>query len=335
SLSRRARRTSCRWLRENPGQESFMHHRLFRWLRHNTFLSVSSLSVSSLVWMAVSSAPVLAQGENETQAPPAAATPQPAASPTAEPAPPQGGAGPALEQKQEAAPAPRPGGGTVLPETRVVAPVQRQKPRTPPPQVVARQPPAPTQAQVVAPQNEKLDARRNTILAPLGAGTYQISHQDIESLPQGVNTGLDKVLLQAPGVTQDSAASGDLHVRNEHANVQFRINGIQLPDGVGAFGQILDTGFIGSLRLTTGAPPAPFDARPPRLSAGARPAQGGLRTAGLVDIQTKTDAFNNSGSVSLYGGSHQTISPYFEYGGTPGHTHYYPTGRYTPHNSHL
>ncbi|HXB80526.1 MAG TPA: hypothetical protein VNX23_24480, partial [Bradyrhizobium sp.] len=94
-----------------------MHHRLFRWLRHNTFLSVSSLSVSSLVWMAVSSAPVLAQGENETQAPPAAATPQPAASPTAEPAPPQGGAGPAPEQKQEAAPAPRPGGGTVLPET--------------------------------------------------------------------------------------------------------------------------------------------------------------------------------------------------------------------------
>src|SRR6476661_4942614 len=99
-----------------------MHHRLFRWLRHNTFLSVSSLSVSSLVWMAVSSAPVLAQGESETQAPPAA-TPQPAASPTAEPPPPQGGAGPAPEQKQEAAPAPRPGGGTVLPETRVVAPV--------------------------------------------------------------------------------------------------------------------------------------------------------------------------------------------------------------------
>src|ERR1700746_1962931 len=237
-----------------------MHHRLFRWLRHNTLLSVSSLSVSSLVWMAVSSAPVLAQGESETQAPPAAATPQP--------------------------------------------------------QVVSRQPPAPTQAQVVATQNEKLDAARNTILAPLGAGTYQISHQDIESLPQGVNTGLDKVLLQAPGVTQDSAASGDLHVRNEHANVQFRINGLQPPDGVGAFGQILDTGFIGSLSLIT----------------GALPAQYGLRTPGLVDIQTKTDAFNNPGSVSLYGGSHQTISPYFEYGGTAGQTQYYLTGRYLQNN---
>jgi len=124
------------------------------------------------------------------------------------------------------------------------------------------------------------------------------------------------VLLQAPGVTQDSAASGDLHVRNEHANVQYRINGIMLPDGVGAFGQILDTGIIGSLTLIT----------------GALPAQYGLRTAGVLDIQTKTDAFNNSGSVSLYGGSHGSITPSFEYGGTVGQTQYFVSGRYLQNN---
>ena len=45
-----------------------------------------------------------------------------------------------------------------------------------------------------------------------------------------------------------------------------------LPDGVGAFGQILDTGIVGSLALLT----------------GALPAQYGLRTAGVLDIQTKT-----------------------------------------------
>jgi hypothetical protein len=229
-----------------------MHHRLFSWLRYNTVLPVSSL-----VWIAVSSAPVLAQGENQNQAPPAATTPQPSATPAVEPAQPQGGAGPAPTKPQGATPAPKPAAGNVLPETRVVAPVQRQKPRTPP-QVVSRQPPAPTptQAQVVATQNEKLDAARNTILAPVGAGTFQITHEAIEALPQGVNTGLDKVLLQAPGVSQDSAASGDLHVRNEHGNVQYRINGIQLPDGVGAFGQILDTGIVGRLALITGALPA-------------------------------------------------------------------------------
>jgi outer membrane receptor protein involved in Fe transport len=289
-----------------------MHHRPFPWLRHNMLLSVSSL-----VWMAASIAPALAQGETSTQAPPPSATPQPSATPAAEPAQPPGGAAPAPEQKQEAAPAPQPAaGGNVLPETRVAAPVQRQKPRNKPPQVVSNQPPAPTQAQMVATQNEKLDAARNTILAPVGAGTYQLSHQAIEALPQGVNTGLDKVLLQAPGVTQDSAASGDLHVRNEHGNLQYRINGIQLPDGVATFGQIFDTGFIGTLNLLT----------------GALPAQYGLRTAGIIDIQTKTDAFNNTGSVSLYGGSHQTISPYFEYGGTAGQTQYFVTGRYLQNN---
>ena len=54
--------------------------------------------------------------------------------------------------------------------------------------------------------------------------------------------------------------------------IQYRINGIMLPDGVGAFGQILDTGIVGSLALLT----------------GALPAQYGLRTAGVLDIQTKS-----------------------------------------------
>ena len=120
------------------------------------------------------------------------------------------------------------------------------------------------------------------------------------------------MLLQTPGVSQDSAASGELHVRNEHGNLQYRINGIMLPDGVGAFGQILDTGIIGSLALLT----------------GALPAQYGLRTAGVLDIQTKADAFNNSGSVSVYGGSHGSITPSFEYGGTAGQTQYFVSGRY-------
>src|SRR6185437_4652912 len=48
----------------------------------------------------------------------------------------------------------------------------------------------------------------------------------------------------------------------------------------------------------------------------------------VIDITTKTDAFNNSGSVSVYGGSHGTITPSFEYGGTAGQTQYFVSGRY-------
>src|SRR6202035_1136589 len=186
------------------------------------------------------------------------------------------------------------------PKTRVTTGQRRQTPAAPPQ----------TEAQVVAGKNEKFDEARRNIVAPIGAGTYEMNQQALEALPQGTNTPLDKVLLQAPGVTQDSAASGELHVRNEHANLQYRINGIMLPDGVGAFGQILDTGIVGSMALLT----------------GALPAQYGLRTAGVLDIQTKTDAFNNSGSVSLYGGSHSTITPSYEYRGPVGQTQHFVSG---------
>ena len=232
-------------------------------------------------------------------------TPPPAALPTPAPA-------------STATPAPAGNGVTALPEIDVVAPRRAQAPRRPKTRVVSGQrretPAAPpqTEAQAVAGQNEKFDEVRRSIVAPAGTNSYQVNHQAIEAMPQGANTALDKVLLQTPGVSQDSAASGELHVRNEHANLQYRINGIMLPDGVGGFGQVLDTGIVGSLALITGALPALY----------------GQRTAGVLDIQTKADAFDNSGSVSVYGGSHGTITPSFEYGGTAGQTQYFVSGRY-------
>ncbi|MET3910249.1 outer membrane receptor protein involved in Fe transport [Bradyrhizobium sp. S3.3.6] len=212
---------------------------------------------------------------------------------------------------------------TTLPSVEVDAPKQTQAPRRPKVRVAVAKRRATTQArpQTEAPaavegQSDRFDAARQSVLPPGGATTHTLNHQAIEALPQGSNASLDKVLLQFPGVTQDSAASGDLHVRNEHANLQYRINGVMLPDGVGAFGQILDTGIIGSLSLLT----------------GALPAQYGQRTAGVLDIQTKADAFNNTGVVGVYGGSHGTISTNVEYGGTAGQTQYFLSGRFLQNN---
>ncbi|MGY3238772.1 MULTISPECIES: TonB-dependent receptor domain-containing protein [unclassified Bradyrhizobium] len=212
---------------------------------------------------------------------------------------------------------------TTLPSVEVEAPKQTPAPRRPKVRVVAgkRQPPTPARSQREAPAavegpGERLDAARQSILPPGGATAHTLTRQAIEALPQGSNASLDKVLLQFPGVTQDSAASGDLHVRNEHANLQYRINGVMLPDGVGAFGQILDTGILGSLSLLT----------------GALPAQYGQRTAGVLDVTTKADAFNNSGVVGVYGGSNGTISTNVEYGGTVGQTQYFLSGRFLQNN---
>jgi outer membrane receptor protein involved in Fe transport len=209
-------------------------------------------------------------------------------------------------------------GSTLLPEIKVTAPRQPQKPRRPRHHVATQQhrqepqAPPPTEAERLSAQNSTLDTARSNIVSPAGATSYAVNQQAIAALPQATNATLDKVLLQAPGVTQDSAASGDFHVRNEHGNLQYRINGIALPDGVGGFGQIIDTALIGNMSLLT----------------GALPAQYGLRTAGVIDIQTRNDAFNNSGTVSVYGGSRGTITPSVEYGGTAGQTQYFVSGRY-------
>ncbi|MGX4806461.1 TonB-dependent receptor [Bradyrhizobium guangdongense] len=212
---------------------------------------------------------------------------------------------------------------TTLPTVEIDAPKQTQAPRRPKVRVAVDRRRSTSQArpQTEAPaavegQSEKLDTARQSILPPGGATAHTLTRQAIEALPQGSNASLDKVMLQFPGVTQDSAASGDLHVRNEHANLQYRINGVMLPDGVGAFGQILDTGIVGSLSLLT----------------GALPAQYGLRTAGVLDISTKSDAFNNSGVVGVYGGSNGTISTNVEYGGTVGQTQYFLSGRFLQNN---
>jgi outer membrane receptor protein involved in Fe transport len=198
---------------------------------------------------------------------------------------------------------------TVLPETKVEAPKQAAKPAKRTPRVVSRgaatPPQTPPPLSPIAQLEEKMsnfDQSRSNLYTTIGTTSDTISHDTIQNLPQGTNQSVEKVLLQAPGVSQDSAASGLLHVRNDHGNVQFRINGVMLPDGVTGFGTIFDTSFIGSIALVTGALPAEF----------------GLRTVGLVDITTRKDVFNNSGTVSMYGGSHGTIVPSFEYGGTFG-----------------
>ena len=156
-----------------------------------------------------------------------------------------------------------------------------------------------------------MDQARENLLPKIGASTYTISREAIVDMPQGDNTPIDKVILQMPGVSYDSAVSNpNFHVRSEYANVQIRINGIVLPEGVSALGAFLDTNFIGSLSLLD----------------GALPAQYGLRTAGVLDITSRSFAAPG-GEVSLYGGSHQTITPSVDYGGSFGNTEYFVTAR--------
>ncbi|MEI9982213.1 MAG: hypothetical protein WDN69_02755 [Aliidongia sp.] len=135
---------------------------------------------------------------------------------------------------------------------------------------------------------KRLNEARDSISPSIGASTYTFTHEAIENLPGGENNPIDQITLQAPGVDQDNLANGGLHVRNEHLNVQYRINGVILPDGVSFFGQSISPRFVGSMDLVTGALPAEY----------------GLRTAGIIDIDSKSDLFQSGGQIGLYGGSY-------------------------------
>ena len=161
---------------------------------------------------------------------------------------------------------------------------------------------------------KRLEEARMTIQPRIGASTYEITKQAIEAQPGGQNNSLSQVLLQAPGVTQDSTNQGAIHVRNEHANVQYRINGVILPEGVSLF--------------ATGGGLSPRFASKVDLITGALPAEYGLRTSGIIDIQTKNGVFDPGGYLGMYGGSFSWLQPSFEYGGSQGRLNYYGTGSY-------
>jgi outer membrane receptor protein involved in Fe transport len=166
----------------------------------------------------------------------------------------------------------------------------------------------PVQAVVVDAVRQKLDAARNGLSPDTGSNVYKFGQADIAALPLGESTPLNQVVLQAPGVVQDSY--GQLHVRGDHANVQYRIDGVVIPEAISGFGQSLETRFADSIDVLT----------------GALPAQYGYRTAAVIDIRTKAQAEGTSGSVSYTGGSNGHNEESGEVAGAHGPISYYLTG---------
>lgn len=157
---------------------------------------------------------------------------------------------------------------------------------------------------------KRLDEAREHIQPSLGASNYEITSATIKALPGGENQQFNQILLQAPGVVQDGF--GQFHVRDDHNGLQYRINGTILPEGLAVFGQTLSPRLVDRVNILT----------------GALPAQYGLRTAGVIDITTKSGLFDNGGTASIYGGSHNTIQPNLTYGGSSGSTNYFVSGDY-------
>ncbi len=152
-------------------------------------------------------------------------------------------------------------------------------------------------------------------LSSIGTNSFRFDQAAIHELPAGPNTELSQILNQAPGVSQDGYGQGQggLHIHGENGGgIQYRLDGILLPDAVSEFGEIFSARYARSISLLT----------------GVLPAEIGYRTEGVVDIRTKRGCGSASNSFELWGGAHATIKPSFEYDGCRGPLSYYFSGFY-------
>lgn len=142
-------------------------------------------------------------------------------------------------------------------------------------------------------------------LAPIqhkvSSETYSLSRKDIEAIPRGSNIEFNDLLMTIP-----SAVNGSLkqvHIRQDHANLQVRIDGVPIPDTVSSvFTDVISPRAWERADIILGGPEAQF----------------GNRTAAVIDITSKSGTKPGFGSVQMFGGSNETVNPSFEYGGALG-----------------
>lgn len=131
--------------------------------------------------------------------------------------------------------------------------------------------------------------------------TFSLNRKEIEALPRGNNIDLDQLLLTIPSAAAD--ALKQVHIRQDHANLQFRIDDVPIPDTVtSTFTDVLTPRAWERSDIILGGPEARY----------------GDRTAAVFTITPKGGTSPAFGSVQTFGGGFQTVNPSFEYGGMIG-----------------
>jgi outer membrane receptor for ferrienterochelin and colicin len=159
----------------------------------------------------------------------------------------------------------------------------------------------------------KVKAKKR-ILPKSSTSKQEVTQERIRQLPQGDAIPLPKLIsTTTPGVVP--GAFGQLFIRGNHANIQYRLDGIQLPDSPSnTFGEVFSARNIDKLEVITGGVPAEF----------------GQRLGAVINIASKTGPLEGAGKVELNYGSYRTFSPFGYYGGSSGDGsfHYFLSANY-------
>jgi hypothetical protein len=129
------------------------------------------------------------------------------------------------------------------------------------------------------------------------SSTSTLEREEIKNLPRGDTASVNEILSTQPGFVYD--AMGNLFARGNHANIQYQIDGVPLPDSVsGLFGSFLSPKLVENMEVITGGLDAEY----------------GERLAAVVNLNSRKPSAAGEGQIELMGGSYQTLSPSIVYG---------------------
>jgi hypothetical protein len=124
------------------------------------------------------------------------------------------------------------------------------------------------------------------------ASASSLGRAELDDLPRGDSASVNEVLATQPGFVYD--AFGNLFARGNHANIQYQLDGVPLPDSVsGLFGGLLSPKLVEDLEVLTGGLGAEY----------------GDRLAAVVNLASRRPTEEGAVTLEVLGGSWQTLSP--------------------------
>lgn len=147
--------------------------------------------------------------------------------------------------------------------------------------------------------------------SPATGSVATINRDQLAELPGAEARPVTEVIATQPGFVVD--ALGNVYVRGNHANIQYQVDGIPVPDSVGSmFAASIPVRLIDALEIYTGGMPAEF----------------GNRLGAVVNLVTRHGGDHPEGNAQLRYGSFDTVEPGFAYSTRAGRTGVFIGGSY-------
>lgn len=145
----------------------------------------------------------------------------------------------------------------------------------------------------MAPVGHDLDAVQVTASVPVSVDTRTGDQVFRQNDFHGAPTQTTSQILQASMAGAARAPTGEVHIRGQHAEYTYYIDGVPVPPGIsGSLNELFDPAVVNQINFQTGGWDAEY----------------GGRNAAVVNVTTKIPAGGFHGSLSGYGGSYQSLA---------------------------